>query len=144
MPDLSIQSAFREGINEIFSTMFTDNISLIRLDPTTTKNIYGEAMVKKYLEPQKVVGRVQLNIDKKEEPNLGYEIDARFTLPTKQLIALNLAYTTEENRAELRKILFKYKDDEYEVMGVEPAIFVADDWHAFTFDCVLLPKKSVG
>ena len=97
MADLSIQKAFLDGIDEIYTALFTDSIYFSFLDEDETEiNVYEESREKKYTEPVKLVGRVNTSFEQGGEYVEGINIDAVITIPTKQLITKKIPCDTKE------------------------------------------------
>lgn len=145
MADLSIQNAFLDGIEEIYSTLFTDSVYFSYLDEDMTEtNVYGESREKRYLTPIKLVGRVNTSFEKGNEYVEGINIDCVITIPTKQLITYNIPCETEEDFEVLRKGMFTYGSIQYLVTKVSPRTLIADKWHLYDFHCSVDKKSSLG
>ena len=145
MADLEIQNAFLDGIEEIFSIMFTDRLQLRLLDENSTKaNIYGETTDKVYLDPIPLVGRIQTTFEQGENPVEGVQIDAVITIPTKQLITNQISHQTDRDLETLKRAKFLYDDFEYLVEKVVPKTLVADKWQMYDFKCRVDKKTSLG
>ena len=144
MVDLSIQNAFLDGIEEIFSIMFTDRLLLRFLDEEDTRvNIYEETTDKMYLDPIQLIGRIQTTFKQGELPVESVQIDAVITIPTKQLITKNIPHETEEDLETLKKAKFAYDGFEYLVEKVVPKTLVADKWQLYSFECRVEKKSSL-
>ena len=145
MADLSIQNAFLDGIEEIFSIMFTDRIELSHLDAKSTEvNIYDEVIEDKvYHDPILLVGRIQTTFTQGELPIEGVQIDAVITIPTKQFITKGILHETEEDLEALKKAKFSYDGFEYLVDKVVPKTLVADKWQMYDFMCHKDKKSSL-
>jgi hypothetical protein len=145
MADLSIQNAFLDGLEEVFAIMFTDRLQFQLLDEESTNlNIYDETSEKVYHDPIQLIGRIQVNFIKGENPNEGVLSDATITIPTKQLITHNIPHQTLEDFEILKRGKFSYDGFEYSVDLVEPRTLVADKWHTYAFICSDLSKSSLG
>lgn len=144
MADLSIQNAFLDGLEEVFSIMFTDRLTLSLLDEENTQtNIYEETPSKVYLDPIPLIGRIQTTFTQGEEPVEGVQIDAVITIPTKQLITKNIPHETDEDLETLKKGKFAYGGFEYLVEKVVPKTLVADMWQMYDFNCRVEKKSSL-
>lgn len=144
MADLSIQNAFLDGIEEIFSIMFTDRLQLRLLDEESTQtNIYEETTNKVYLDPIQLIGRIQTTFTQGENPVESVQIDAVITIPTKQLITKEIPHETEEDLETLKKGKFAYDGFEYLVEKVVPKTLVADKWQMYSFECRVEKKSSL-
>lgn len=144
MADLSIQNAFLDGLEEVFSIMFTDRLLLSLLDEENTQvNIYEETSRKVYLDPIQLIGRIQTTFTQGEEPVEGVQIDAVITIPTKQLITKQIPHLTDEDLETLKKAKFTYDGFEYLVEKVVPKTLVADMWQMYDFNCRVEKKSSL-
>lgn len=144
MADLSIQNAFLDGLEEVFSIMFTDRLLLSLLDEENTQiNIYEETSRKVYLDPIQLIGRIQTTFTQGEEPVEGVQIDAVITIPTKQLITKNIPHLTDGDLETLKKAKFAYGGFEYLVEKVVPKTLVADMWQMYDFNCRVEKKSSL-
>ena len=147
MADLEIQNAFLDGIEEIFSIMFTDRLQLSFLDEESTiVNVYGEedSNGKVYLEPIQLIGRIKTTFIQGENPVEGVQIDAVVTIPTKQLITKNIPHQTDLDLETLKKAKFSYDGFDYLVEKVTPKTLVADKWQMYDFHCHKDKNTSVG
>ena len=142
MPDLSIQQAFLDGINEVFSTMFTESVKLYLMDEESTKvNVYDETEKKAYLEVCDLVAKVTTTFTEGELPVEDIKVDAVFTIPTKQLIINNLSRATMDDLKNLSKGKISYRGIDYLIHRVVPKTLVADEWQMYDFICYI--EKSV-
>lgn len=144
MADLTIQNAFLDGIEEIFSTMFTDRLQLRLLDEEATQtNIYKETTDKVYLDPIQLIGRIQTTFTQGENPVESVQIDAIITIPTKQLITNQIPHETDSDLETLKKAKFAYDGFEYLVEKVVPKTLIADKWQMYSFECRVEKKSSL-
>ena len=141
----SIQTAFKDGLETIYGTLFTDSLYLYLLDNVETiPNIYEEAPEKVYTEPIKLVGGVRLSVNISDNPATLVMKDAVIKIPTKQLIENNIPFTSEDDLKELRKGRFIYKEVEYLIDCIRPQTFVADMWQVYAFECSkAVPEKRL-
>lgn len=145
MADLSIQNAFLDGIEEIFSIMFTDRLYLSLLDEDgTIVNVYEESSEKMYLSPIQLIGRIQTTFTQGEDPVEAVNIDAVITIPTKQLIKHQIPHQTKSDLETLKKAKFAYDGFEYLVDIVVPKTLVADKWQMYDFMCHKDKSSSLG
>ena len=139
-----IQNAFLDGINEIFTTMFTDQIEVFLLDEENTKtNVYKETANKKYLEPVRVAGEINTTFAQGENVVEGIEIDALIRVPTKQIQASGIPHETLEDLETLRKSKVRFAGVEYLVHKVTPKTLIAEIWHFYDFACLVDKNVSV-
>lgn len=140
----AIQTAFLDGLNEIYSTMFTDQIGLMLLDETATQvNIYNESPQKKYKPTVLLCGNVRTTFEQGEEPIEGVQVDAVIDIPTKQLITSKIPHLSEAEQETLKKAKFTYRGIEYLVDKVKPKTLVADMWQVYSFNCHIDKKTSL-
>ena len=143
--DLEIQNAFLDGIEEIFSIMFTDRLQLSLLNPEATSvNVYEETSKKVYYDPIPLIGRITTTFTQGENPVEGVQIDAVITIPTKQLITKQVPHQSDEDLETLKKAKFEYDGFEYLVEKVTPKTLVADKWQMYNFECKVETKSSLA
>ena len=145
MQDYSeIQNAFLDGLDELFSIMFTDKIKLSLLDEESTKvNIYDESPNKVYTSPISLVGRVTTTFTQGEDPIEGVQIDAVITIPTKQLISNQIPHESDDDLETLKKGKMSYGEFEYLIEKVTPKTLIADKWQMYDFYCRVEKKTSL-
>lgn len=140
----SIQKAFLDGINEVFSIMFTQHCLMYFLnDESTEVNIYGETDEKVYGEPYELTAKVSYDQPKGESPEQTVERKAIITIPTKQLIQNNISFLNEADWERFRQAKLVYEGTEYLVDIVKPKTLVADIWQFFDFYCTEDKKSSL-
>lgn len=140
----SIQKAFLDGIDLVFSTMFTQKCKLYFLDTVNTEtNIYGETATKVYGEPYDIVAKIIYEHSKGVEPEETIIRKATIKIPTKQFISNNIGFLQETDWENFRKAKFSYEGCEYLVDNVMPTTLVADVWQFFEFSCTEDKKISV-
>lgn len=145
MADLTIQKAFLDGIEDIFSTMFTDRLQLRLLNEKSTQtNIYEETTTKVYLDPIPLIGRIKTTFIQGEDPVESVQIDAVITIPTKQLITKRIPHETDADLDTLKKAKFAYDGFEYLVEKVVPKTLIADKWQMYDFECRVEKKSSLS
>lgn len=145
MADLEIQNAFLDGIEEIFSIMFTDRLLFSFLNKEDTNvNIYDESPEKVYHDPIQLIGRIKTTFIQGEDPVESVQIDAVVTIPTKQLITKEIPHQSDEDLETLKKGKFSYDGFEYLIDKVTPKTLVADKWQMYDFECHIDKKTSLG
>ena len=145
MADLEIQNAFLDGIEEIFSIMFTDRLYLSLLyEEETSLNIYDETSDKVYKDSIQLIGRIKTTFEQGEDPVESVQTQAVVTIPTKQLITKNIPHQTEHDLETLKKGKFSYDGFEYLIDKVRPKTLVADKWQMYDFECHIDKKTSLG
>lgn len=144
-PKNDIQSAFLDGIEEVFSTLLCNHLLLYFLDEesTTVDSLYGETTYKKYLEPYELIAKVEYVHPKGESPEETVIRTAKFRVPTKQFVTLGIPFLAEEDWERMRKAKLVYEGTEYLVDTVEPMTLVADIWQFFTFTATEAKKDSI-
>ena len=141
MADLSIQQAFLDGINDVFSIMFTEGVKFTLLNEETTKtNVYEEAIEKFYSKGYDLVAKITTTFREGELPIEDVQVDALFTIPTKQLIKHNLPRTTMDDLKKLAKGKMTYKGIDYLIHRVVPKTLVSDEWQMYDFICYIDKK----
>lgn len=145
MQDYSeIQNAFLDGLDELFSIMFTDKIKLSLLNEESTRvNVYDESPRKVYLEPIFLVGKVTTTFTQGEDPIEGVQNNAVITIPTKQLISKGIPHQSSKDLETLKKGKMSYGDFEYLIEKVTPKTLVADKWQMYDFHCRVDKKTSL-
>lgn len=138
MADKDIQTAFIDGIHEVFSTMFTDGVNdgiyLYLMSDKTKTSVYGETKYKIYKQPVLLVSKVQLSPTQQNEDTRGIIESATFTVPRKSLTD-NEIDISNQNLPTLRKAVIKYKDTFYTIDNVSPNGFVEDVFLTYVFSC---------
>ena len=98
--DKEIQEAFVDGMNEVYSVMFTDGVNdgvkLYLLDPSTDGGFYKESKVKKYKKPVLLVAKAQTNMKVKGDEVIESDIKnlPKFTVPYKSMRDNNIPCQT--------------------------------------------------
>lgn len=145
MADLGIQNAFLDGIEELFSIMFTDRLYLSLLDEEETQvSVYEESKEKVYQDPIQLIGRIKTTFVQGEDPVEGVQTNAVVTIPTKQLITKNIPHQTDADLETLKKGKFSYDGFEYLIDKVTPKTLVADKWQMYDFECHKDKNTSLG
>lgn len=138
MADVSIQKDFIDGINEVYSIMFTDGVNdgvyFYPLYEPEKKSVYGEVKYKQYLSPVLLVAKASLTPEQGEEDIKTIKERAVFTIPYKALRD-NEIDVSNKNLVNLRKGLIKYKDTFYDIDNIKPSTFVADTFLTYIFEC---------
>lgn len=139
--DKEIQDAFVDGLNEVYSIMFTDGVNdgikLYLLDPRTDGGFYKESKVKKYRKPVLLVAKAQSNMKIKKEEVVESEVKdlPKFTVPFKSLRDNGVACQTEKDWDILRRAYIEFHGAFYEVKTVKPNTFVEDVFLTVLFEC---------
>ena len=135
-----IQKAFLEGINEVYSTLFTDGkqdgVKLYLLDSSTKGGIYRESKVKRYKRPVLLVCKAQLNPSKTDE-SVESEIKThpKFTVPTQSLLDNGIECQKECDLDTLKRGYMEFHNSFYEIKNVTPNTFLADTFMTLLFEC---------
>lgn len=140
-----IQEAFLEGIEEVYSIMFTQHCFIHFLDEeqTQTNDLYGETKEKVYKEPIEIVAKIEQFPNKGESEEETILRKATITVPTKQFLDKEIPCLFESDWEELRKVKFSYEGTEYLVNVVKPKTLVADIWQFFEFKCTEGKQRSI-
>ena len=133
-----IRKEFVDGIQEIYTTLFTDGVNdglkLYRLSKNTKPNVYGEQKYKLYEKPILLVCNAILT------PTLGdntiEEVKdvAVFKVPLKSLEDNNID-VTHEDLDSLRDCVIEFHNVFYTVENVSPKTFIKDVYLVYQFDC---------
>lgn len=144
--ETDIREEFLEGIDEVFSIMFTDNgaekVKFHFMDDEATKinDVYRETDLKVYKDPIELVAKVVTHFTKEDLPSMDMEIDAIITVPTLELIKKEIPRHTLADLKTLTRGKFSFKDvDPYNVERVVPTTLVAGEWQFYVFYCQI-PK----
>lgn len=112
--DKEIQDAFVDGLNEVYSIMFTDGVSdgvnLYLLSPDTDGGFYGESKVKRYKKPVLLVAKTQSNMKAKGDEVVESEFKdlPKFTVPYKSLRDKGVACQTEKDWSILKEVTLSF------------------------------------
>lgn len=145
-PDNSIQQAFQEGIELVYSTLLCNHLFMQFLDETATQvdELYGETDEKVYEETvYELIAKVEYEPYKGEAPEETVIRKATFRVPTKQFTTLGIPFLSESDWEKMRKAKFTYEGTEYLCDEVKPMTLVADLWQFFEFKCTEDKKKSI-
>ena len=141
--DKEIQDAFLDGMNEVYATMFTDQLEFQALDMTNTHtNIYGESPAKVFLPTIKLVGNFLETVLDETQPVEENNVTTLIKIPTKQLIINNIGHLTEADFKNLERAQFTYRGRTFTVNRVVPTTLIADLWQVYEFHCSLVKKQS--
>lgn len=152
-PSNDIQQAFLEGIEEVFSIMFTEHCSLYRLDNhATSQDVYGESKAKYYMEPVDLTAKIVPSASYPEFKGndtdhvnafMGVERRVTITLPTKQLIDKDIPFATAEDMKIFEQALFYYDGLYYLCDVASQKTMVADIWQFIECSCVAPRNNSL-
>lgn len=138
MADSNIQNAFINGIDEIYTKVFTDGINdgvyYYPYVDNPNKGIYQEDRFKEYGEPLLLVARVIVTPEVKEQDVKEPIAKAVITVTFKSLRDNGLD-TSIQNLKELKKGYLRYKDTYYEIKKIKPQSFIADTYLTYAFEC---------
>lgn len=139
--DKEIQDAFVDGLNEVYSIMFTDGVNdgvnLYLLDPSTDGGFYKESKVKRYKKPVLLVAKAQTNMKPKGDEVVEAEIKnlPKFTVTYKSLRDRGVPCQTESDWDCLKRGYLEFHGDFYEIKSVKPQTFVEDVFLTLAFEC---------
>ena len=141
-----IQSAFLDGIEEVYSALLCNDLLLYFLDEESTEvnSIYGETTNKKYLEPYELIAKVTYDHPKGAEPEETVIRKAQFRVPTKQFLTLGIPFLEEKDWERMRKSKLVYEGTEYLVDTVKPSTLVSDIWQFMEFTATEAKKDSIS
>lgn len=139
--DKEIQEAFVDGMNEVYSVMFTDGVNdgvkLYLLDPSTEGGFYKESKVKKYKKPVLLVAKAQTNMKVKGDEVIESDIKnlPKFTVPYKSMRDNNIPCQSESDWDVLKRGFIEFHEAFYEIKSVKPQTFVEDLFLTVLFEC---------
>ena len=139
--DKEIQEAFVDGMNEVYSIMFTDGVNdgvkLYLLDPSTDGGFYKESKVKKYKKPVLLVAKAQTNMKVKGDEVIESDIKnlPKFTVPYKSMRDNNIPCQTEKDWDILKRGFIEFHEAFYEIKSAKPQTFVEDLFLTILFEC---------
>ena len=139
--DKEIQEAFVDGMNEVYSVMFTDGVNdgvkLYLLDPSTDGGFYKESKVKKYKKPVLLVAKAQTNMKVKGDEVIESDVKnlPKFTVPYKSMRDNNIPCQTESDWDILKRGFIEFHEAFYEIKSAKPQTFVEDLFLTILFEC---------
>lgn len=139
--DKEIQEAFVDGMNEVYSVMFTDGVNdgvkLYLLDPSTEGGFYKESKVKKYNKPVLLVAKAQTNMKVKGDEVVESDVKnlPKFTIPYKSMRDNNIPCQTEKDWDILKRGFIEFHEAFYEIKSAKPQTFVEDLFLTILFEC---------
>lgn len=139
--DKEIQEAFVDGMNEVYSIMFTDGVNdgvkLYLLDPSTDGGFYKESKVKKYKKPVLLVAKAQTNMKVKGDEVIESDVKnlPKFTIPYKSMRDNNIPCQSESDWDVLKRGFIEFHEAFYEIKSVKPQTFVEDLFLTVLFEC---------
>ena len=139
--DKEIQEAFVDGMNEVYSVMFTDGVNdgvkLYLLDPSTEGGFYKESKVKKYKKAVLLVAKAQTNMKVKGDEVIESDIKnlPKFTVPYKSMRDNNIPCQTEKDWDILKRGFIEFHEAFYEIKSAKPQTFVEDLFLTILFEC---------
>ena len=135
-----IQTEFYEGIDEIFTEMFSDKIEIHLMDvdrQIPSLNIYDEAVMvseKFYFPPIAVVGSFVESTALSKENEIVFDRAVTIRIPAKQLVDNEIPHETQEDLDYLLKAKFSFKHFKHITIAViECTTMVADMFQVYTF-----------
>lgn len=130
-----IQTAFLNGVEEIFTELLTSDIQLFLFDKNTVhSDIYGDKINFEYIEPIKLVGSFKETEQSLNEKNQLIDMNvATVRIPTKQLITNEISHENQEDIDYLCKSKISWKGHEYLVSSIQPKAFVGDMYQIYEF-----------
>lgn len=140
-----IQTAFLDGIEEVYSTLLCNHLFLYFLDEESTvvDSLYEETTKKRYLEPYELIAKVTYSHTKGVDPEETVIRTATFRVPTKQFLTLGIPFLSESDWERMRKAKLVYEGTEYLIDTVTPSTLVADIWQFFEFTATEVKKDSI-
>lgn len=143
MADLEIQREFKEGVHEIFRTLFNDGVnSGVRYFPyiTSDLNIYDEDRFRKFRKPYLLIAKVSLFPQQPEEYIEELKDLAHFVVPLQEFENKGISVTPKDLE-EIRKGYFAFEGVLYDVIEIRPSAFVENVF--LLYDVVCKPNPSI-
>lgn len=138
MADLSIRKDFVDGVQEIFTTLFTDGVTdgvnLYLLSDKTITNVYGETKYKVYKKPILLVAKSQLTPTQGEQDVEVIKESATFTIPLKSLQENNIGVTNTD-LDNIRKGVIEFHGVFYTIDNISPKAYIEDVFLMYQLDC---------
>ena len=138
-----IKSAFEDGMDELFRTMFTETVLLYPLDEELTKmNVYQETTEKVYKKPFVLTAQPILTREQGEGEEQTIEQTSKFVFPNKQLVEAGVPHLTDADLETLQKWAIVFQGYVFLVDKVTPRTMVADTFLFYDFRCTTRDKDS--
>lgn len=138
-----IRQDFEEGMDELFKTLFTEDVLLYLLDEQATEtNVYNETGKKIYRPPFHLTAKVVIGREQGQEEVQTTQQTATITVPNKQLKDLGVPHTTDRDLVALQKALVKYNGYKFLVDTVIPRTHVAETFLFYEFKCTTRDKDK--
>ena len=138
MADLSIQKDFVDGIQDLFTTLFTDGVTdgvnLYLMSEKTKTNVYGENKYKLYKAPKLLVAQAKVTPTQGEQDVEVIKDKATFTIPLKSLQENGLGVTNAD-LDYMRKGVIEFHGVYYTIDNIIPKAYIADVFLMYTFEC---------
>ncbi len=138
MADLSIRKDFVDGVQEIFTTLFTDGvtdgINLYLMSNNTKTNVYGESKYKMYQQPKLLVSNARLTPTQGEQDVEGIKDKSTFVVPLKSLQENNLGVTSADLNT-MRRGVIEFHGVYYTIDNIIPKAYVEDVFLMYQFVC---------
>ena len=135
----SIRKDFVDGLQEIYTTLFTDGVNdglylYFLSDKTVEDEVYSEQKYKVYKKPILLVCNAQLSPTLGEQTVEVIKENAVFKVPLKTLEEHEIGVTNADLE-KLRKCIIKFHGVYYNVENVSPITFIEDTYLVYRFDC---------
>jgi hypothetical protein len=138
-----ISDAFLEGMQELYSIMFTKEIYLSLLKEEVDLNIFRETEEEEYHDPIAITGKVAVSTESADErealENVKY--DFIFTIPTKELIDKSIPHRPQDFLL-LKKAKITYQNVSYDINYVQPTTNIEGVYLFYMFYCAEISKES--
>lgn len=138
MANQSIQRAFIDGMQTVFTTLFNDGevdgLNLYLMSNETKKNVYDETKYKVYKTPIKLVCQARLTPTQGNEDVKGIKDIATFVVPLKSLQLNNLGVTNNDLDI-MRKGVIEFHGVYYTIDNILPKSYVEDVFLFYHFEC---------
>lgn len=141
-----IQNAFLEGMNEVYTTIFTDTLMFELLESTQSKinTVYKETLSREYQDPISLSGNVLVRAHEGEIVVEDTKFFTEISIPTKQLIDNEIPFETKSDLKKLEGGRFTYKGVSYLVDEVIPKVLIANIFQIYQFKCIEETENTLG
>lgn len=138
MADVNIRKDFVDGVNEIFTTLFSDGasdgIKLYLMSDKTKTSVYGESKYKKYQAPKMLVAQARLTPTQGEQDVEAIKDKAVFVVPLKSLQERGLGVTNADLDI-MRKGVIEFHGVFYTIDNILPKAYIEDVFLMYHFVC---------
>lgn len=130
----SISQEFVDGVYEIYSNFYSDDIQYLPFDPANISNIYGESTSKSYLDPVTLVGMVTYNTMIASRIEKVNTYDLALDIPSKSFDLVGITITPT-NFTDINKGVFTYEGKTYYIDYMQVGTLINGVALNYLFQC---------